>query len=129
MFPDELKYALVTPIYKANDPMFFNNYRPISLVSVFSKILERLMYNRLLKFLNQHNFFNKFQFGFRNKHSTFMALIIPLGNLVKALDNGNCAVGIFLDFHKAVDTVDHSILLDKLHIYGIRGIAYDWLPI
>ena len=103
--------------------MFFNNYRPISLLSVFSKILERLMYSRLLKFLNKQDFFNKFQFGFRNKHSTFMALIILLENLVKALDNGNCAVGIFLDFQKAFDTVDHCILLDKLHIYGI---AHDW---
>ena len=55
-----------------------------------------------------------------------MALVILLENLVKALDDGNCAVGIFLDFQKAFDTVDHCILLDKLHIYGIRGIAYDW---
>ena len=106
--------------------MLFNNYRPISLLSVFSKILERLMYNRLLKCLNKQGFFNKFQLGFRNKHSTFMALIILLEKLVKALDNGNCAVGIFLDFQKAFDTVDHCILLDKLHIYGIRGIAHDW---
>ena len=102
--------------------MFFNNYHPISLLSVFSKILERLMYNRLLKFINKHNFINKFQFGFRNKHSTFMALIILLENLIKALDDGNCAVGIFLDFQKAFDTIDHFILLDKLHIYGIYGI-------
>ena len=106
--------------------MFFNNYRPISLLSVFSKILERLMYNRLLKFLNKHNLFNKFQFGFRNKHSTSIALIILLENLVNALDDGTCAIGIFLDFQKAFDTVDHCILLDKLHIYGIHGIAYDW---
>ena len=55
-----------------------------------------------------------------------MALIILLENLVKALDNGNCAVGIFLDFQKAFDAVDHCILLDKLHIYGIRGVAHDW---
>ena len=84
------------------------------------------MYNRLLKFLNKQDFFNQFQFGSRNKHSTFVALIILLENLVKALDDGNCAVGIFLDFQKAFDTLDHCILLDKLHIYGIRGIAHDW---
>ena len=84
------------------------------------------MYNRLLKFLNKQDLFNQFQFGFRNKHSTFMALIILLENLVKALDNRNCAVGTFLDFQKAFDTVDHCILLDKLHIYGIRGIAHEW---
>ena len=76
VFPAELKLANITPIYKAKDPMFFNNYRPISLLSVFSKILERLMYNRVLRFINRYNLFNKYQFGFRNKHSTFMALII-----------------------------------------------------
>ena len=84
------------------------------------------MYNRLSIFINKHNFFNKYQFGFWNNHSTFMALIILIENLVTALDNGNCAVGIFLDFQKAFDTVDHNILLDKLHCYGIRGTAHEW---
>ena len=55
-----------------------------------------------------------------------MALIILIENLLTALDNGNCAVGIFLDFQKAFDTVDHNILLDKLHWYGIRGTAHEW---
>ena len=126
IFPEELKIAAVTPLYQAKDPMMFNNYRPISLISVFAKILERLMYNRLLKFINKNQFFNKHQFGFRDKHSTFMALIILIENLVNAIDNGKCAVGIFLDFQKAFDTVDHCILLDKLYFYGIRGQAFDW---
>ena len=84
------------------------------------------MYNRLLNFINRHKIFNQNQFGFRNNHSTFVALIILVENLVDALDNGNCAVGIFLDFQKAFNTVDHGILLDKLYCYGIRGIAHDW---
>ena len=126
VFPTELKIAIKSPLYKAKDLMFFNNYRPISLLSVFSKILERLMYNRLLKFIDKNNLFNEFQFGFRNNHSTFMALIVLVENLVTALDNGNCAVGLFLDFQKAFDTVDHCILLDKLSFYGVRGIARDW---
>ena len=126
IFPEELKIAAVTPLYKAKDPMMFNNYRPISLISVFAKILERLMYIRLLKFINKNQIFNKHQFGFRDKHSTFMALIILIKNLVNAIDNGKCAVGIFLDFQKAFDTVDHCILLDKLYFYGIRGQAFDW---
>ena len=126
VFPSELKLAIITPLYKAKDPMFFNNYRPISLLSVFSKIIERLMYSRLLNFINQHRIFNKLQFGFRNNHSTFMALVIFVENLVNALDNGKCAVGIFLDFQKAFDTVDHGILFDKLYCYGIRGIAHEW---
>ena len=126
VFPSELKLAIITPLYKAKDPMFFNNYRLISLLSVFSKIIERLMYSRLLNFINKHKIFNKLQFGFRNNHSTFMALVILVENLVNALDNGKCAVGIFLDFQKAFDTVDHGILLDKLYCYGIRGIAHEW---
>ena len=126
VFPQDLKFALICPIYKAKDPMIFSNYRPISLLSLFSKILERLMYNRLLEFLNKHNISNKYQFGFRNMHSTFMALITLLENLRNALDRGNCAIGIFLDFQKSFDTVNHKILLGKLNFYGIRGIAFDW---
>ena len=97
VFPTELKIAIVSPLYKG-DPMFFNNYRPISLLSVFSKILERLMYNRLLKCNDKNNLLNEFQFGFRNNHSTFMALIVIVENLITALDDGNCAVGLFLNF-------------------------------
>ena len=126
VFPNELKIALVSPLYKAKDPVIFSNYRPISLLPLFSKILEKLMYNRLLSFLNKCNVINKKQFGFRNNHSTYMALLIMLENIRNALDNGECAVGIFLDFQKAFDTVDHNILLDKLFNYGIRGIGLEW---
>ena len=126
VFPQDLKNALVCPIYKAKDPMVFSNYRPISLLSIFSKILERLMYDRWLEFLNKHKILNKFQFGFRNMHSTFMALITLLDNLRIALNSGNCAVWIFLDFQKAFDIVNHKILLGKLNRFGVRAIALDW---
>ena len=66
------------------------------------------------------------QFGFRNNHSTFMALVVLIEDLVNALDSGICAVGIFLDFQKAFDTADHCILLDKLYCYAIRGTAHEW---
>ena len=126
VFPRDLKVAMVSPLYKAKDPMIFSNYRPISLLSSFSKILEKLMSNRLLNFLNKCDILNKYQFGFRNNHSTYMALIILLENLNNALDKGQCSIGIFLDFQKAFDTINHGILLDKLYHYDIRGPAYDW---
>ena len=85
------------------------------------------MYNRLLSFLNKWKTMNKNQFGFRKNHSTYMALLIMLENMRNALDNGECAIGIFLDFKKAFDTVNHDILLKKLYTYGIRGIALEWL--
>ena len=106
--------------------MIFSNYRPISLLSPFSKILEKLMFNRLLNFLNKCDILNKYQFGFRNKHSTYMALIILHQNLNNVLDKGECSIGIFLDFQKTFDTVNHGILLDKQYHYGIRGPAYEW---
>ena len=84
------------------------------------------MYNRLLSFLNKCKIINKNQFVFRNKHSTYMVLLIMLENIRNALDNGECAVGIFLDFQKAFDTVDHEILLNKLYNYGIRRVALKW---
>ena len=85
------------------------------------------MYNRLLDFLDKYMILNKYQFRFRRMHSTYMALIILSENLTKALENGESAIGIFLDFQKAFDTVNHSILLDKLYIYGIRGPALSWI--
>ena len=96
------------------------NYRPIPLLSIFSKILERLMYHRLLEFLNKHKLLNKFQFGFRNMHSTFMALITLLDNLRNALDSGNCAVGYFLTFKK------HSTLL-IIRLYWESSIVMEYV--
>ena len=84
------------------------------------------MYNRLLSLLNKCRMKNKNQFGFRNNHSTYMALLIMLDNVRNALDDGECAIGVFLDFQTAFGTVDHNILLDKFYNYGIMGIALGW---
>ena len=82
------------------------------------------MYNGLLSFLNKCNIINEKQFGFRNNHSTYMALLIMLDNIRNALDSGECAVDIFLDFQKAFNTVDHDILLNELYNYGIKGLNW-----
>jgi hypothetical protein len=127
VFPKEMKLANVVPIFKSGDDSIFTNYRPVSVLPIFSKILERLMYNRLIDFINKHNLLYEYQFGFRKKYSTNMALIALVDRVSSALDNGKNVIGLFLDFSKAFDTVDHHILLLKLQNYGIRGTAHDWL--
>ena len=124
--PSKLKIAKVIPLYKTKDPALFSNYRPISLLPFFSKILERLMYNRLYNFLTEHNILSMNQFGFRKNYSTFLALMDLVDNISKNIDDGNYSIGIFLDLSKAFDTINHNILLDKLYRYGIRGVTLNW---
>ena len=88
--------------------------------------LWKIMYNRLIDFLEIYKILVKFQFGFRKFHSSYMALMTLMDKLITALENGEHFIGIFLDFSKAFDTVDHEILLKKMYHYGIRGTSYKW---
>ena len=126
IFPTELKLAYITPIYKNGDKTLINNYRPISILSVFSKIFEKLMYKRLFNFINKNNILFKHQFGFREGYGTSLALIYLIDKINQAINNGEFVIGVFLDLTKAFDTVNHNILLQKLERYGIRGIALQW---
>ena len=120
--PIELKVAKVVPIYKSDDRRLINNYRPVSVLQCFSKILEKLMYNRIPILIHKHSLLSEYQFGFRQKRSTNQALIVLLDKLTAALDKGDIVLGVFLDFSKAFDTVDHQIFLNKMYKYGIRCI-------
>ena len=126
-YPDILKIAKTIPIFKKGSHLLVTNYRPISLLSSLNKILEKLLYGRLYSFLEKHECLYKLQFGFRSKHSTNHALINITESIRKALDSRKQACGIFVDLQKAFDTVNHNILLNKLHYYGIRGIVNDLL--
>jgi hypothetical protein len=127
VFPTELKLANVIPLFKAGDKQSTGNYRPVSLLTTFSKLYERIFYNRLANFLKMQKILFDYQFGFRTNHSTDMALTILIDKVVDALEKGHLMVGIFLDFSKAFDTVNHNILLEKLNRYGVRGVSNDWV--
>ena len=124
--PLELKIAKVIPLFKADDPEKFSNYRPVSILPIFSKILEKLMYKRLLNYVTENKILFKYQFGFREGYSTNLAMTYLIDDLVTSLNKQNCVLGLFLDFSKAFDTVNHDILFQKLSHYGIRGPALDW---
>jgi hypothetical protein len=124
--PSDLKVSKVIPIYKKKEIFLPGNYRPISLLSIFNKILERLMYRRLYTFLHKYDILFKYQFGFREKYSTILALIEIIDNTREELDNGNNVLGIYLDLSKAFDTVNHDILFCKLDHYGVRGHVLQW---
>ena len=124
--PANMKIAKVIPLFKKGDKMDVSNYRPISLLSSFSKILEKIVYVRTVTFLKLHNIFSDFQFGFREKHSTIHALLNFVDKVTQSIDKYSNLVGIFLDFSKAFDTINHEILLYKLSLYGVRGKALEW---
>ena len=106
--------------------MLTSNYRPISLLSNLNKILEKLMFLRVLSFLYKENVIYKQQFGFTPKHSTTHAIIIITEKIREALNKGKFSCGVFVDLQKAFDTVNHEVLLKKIYQYGIRGNTYEW---
>ena len=126
IFPDLLKISKINPIHKKDSKLLISNYRPISLLSNLNKIIEKLMFRRLYAFLEQYKCIYDLQFGFRENHSTNHAIISIIQKIQDAIQNNNFAVGVFIDLQKAFDTVNHSILLEKLNHYGISGISNTW---
>ena len=125
-FPNALKIVKVIPIHKGGSTQDVNNFRPISLLSIFDKIIEKLMHVRLYEFLENNNILFKNQFGFRKQNSTIHALIQITEEIRESIEKGKFGCGIFIDLRKAFDTVNHNILLRKLDHYGIRGTTLQW---
>ena len=125
-FPDPLKIAKVIPIHKNGSTQDMSNYRPISLLSIFDKIMEKIMHKRLYKFLELNNILYSKQFGLRKNNSTIDALIKITDKIRESVDKGKYGCGIFIDLRKAFDTVNHNILLLKMEHYGVRGPSLQW---
>jgi hypothetical protein len=124
IFPSVFKIAVVKPIFKGGDRQSTNNYRPISLLPVMSKILERLIHRRLTEYLNRNNIIHPNQFGFQKNKATYMPILILQDLVTKSFEESDHVLGLFLDLQKAFDTVDIELLLKKLHKYGIKSTAY-----
>jgi len=107
IFPDRLKHALVKPIFKKGNKHDTSNYRPISLLTSFSKIIEKLMFNRLVSHLDKNKVFAKEQFGFRSQFSTDQAAYIMINGMLTALNDKLMVGDIFCDLQKAFDCVNH----------------------
>ena len=125
VFPDLLKFAKITPLHKKESKLDFHNYRPISLLSIYSKIFEKLIYSRVYAYLVKYDLISSKQFGFRSNHSCNHAIISLTEHVKKLLDEGHIVCGVFVDLEKAFDTVHHDILCDKLNAYGLRGKVND----
>jgi retron-type reverse transcriptase len=126
VFPENLKCSRTVPIFKAGSPLLCDNYRPISLLSVISKVLEKYVANKLTSHLADNNLLYEHQYGFQKGKSTVHNLLVLTNFVAKEINDKKFVVGLFLDLKKAFDVVNHSILLKKLKKFGIKGKTLEW---
>jgi hypothetical protein len=127
VFPDRLKYANVKPVYKNGDRSSISNYRPISLLPVSSKVLEKTMYCELNQHLGINNTLAMEQYGFRKDRSTEQVAYALINGILQAWNSKSQVVGIFCDLAKAFNYVTHDILREKLKYYGVNETGIDWM--
>lgn len=125
-YPERLKYAIINPIHKKGDKAHISNYRPISLVTGFAKVFETVIFRRLNNRIETHKILLPEQFGFRSGLSTEDAIYKLTNVILRAWNSKEYVSGIFCDIAKALDCVNHELLLMKLQYYGVQGVLLEW---
>ena len=117
---------MVTPLYKSGSREDGGNYRPVSILPAVSKLIERVVHNQLMEFIDHNKILSEAQFGFRKGHSTTTCILSFLNDVYQNMDEGKYTGVVVLDLKKAFNTVDHSILIKKLRMYGLSDNACKW---
>lgn len=125
IFPRRMQEAKVSVLFKGGDQNNLSNYRPISIIPIFSKCIEKLINERMTSFCDKHQIITTSQFGFRKGRSAELALLTQKELILDAIESKLLTLGVFIDFSKAFDRINHDILIRKLEIYGFRGIFLD----
>ena len=126
IYPPKLKIAKVIPIYKKENKLLMDSYRPISLLSSMSKLFEKVVYNQLFTYFQKNRLLYNGQYGFGMNHSTELAAIELVDRILKDIDNKKIPLAIYMDLSKAFDTLDHNILIKKLQYYGVISTPLNW---
>ena len=126
VFPSDWKTSKVTPIYKSGARDCIENYRPISIISAISKIIEKIVHRQLSAYLENNSLLNEHQFGFRKRRSTELASALFTDKIKKKVNEGKLVGSVFIDLSKAFDTLSHAKLITKLRSYGILNKELDW---
>ena len=125
-FPNEWKEANVSAVPKSRDSNDVKNYCPISVIPVFGKVFESLVHQQLYSYLDENHLLRENQSGFRPNRSTQDVLLKTIDDWKLALDDNKIVASVLIDLSKAFDTIDHDLLLQKLHAYGVRGSELNW---
>ena len=126
IFPDLMKLAEVVPLYKNKSREIETNYRPISLLTTMSKVVEKVVYERVYRFLTKTGQICETQYGFRPKHLCEHAVAQVIGSILKNLEGNKSTIAVMLDLSKAFDTISHKIMIQKLELFGVRGVCLNW---
>ena len=126
VFPDLMKLAEVVPLYKGKSRESETNYRPISLLTTMSKVMEKVVYKRVYRFLTDTGQICEMQYGFRSNHSCEHAIAQVVGSVLKNMETNKSTIAVMLDLSKAFDTIEHSIMIKKLELFGVHGVCLEW---